>query len=362
MIGVKALVNLLPLSYLFYNALFEIFGKVHLAYTFCGIVGCYLGHVVFNHELYKLLEGGGLRVQAEFGFGLGWVAPKVDHIGGAVEVFGYCYNHLSCSNINTLLVDSFAFPSELDAGMMESEGGELAYGMLHASGDDEVFRGVVLEDEPHAFYIILGISPVAKRIEVAEIEAVLFALGDTGSCKGDLAGDEGFASAFGLVIEEDAGAAEHIVGFTVFLDYPITIELCHSIGRVWMEGGVLVLGHFFYLAIELGGRCLIDTAGILKMVGAHCLKDTKHAHCIYIGCELRCIEAYLHVGLCGKVINLIRQHFAHEFNERHGVGHVGIVKVEMWGSFQMSYSFAIIHRRPADDAMDFVAFSEEELR
>ena len=66
--------------------------------------------------------------------------------------------------------------------------------------------------------------------------------------------------------------------------------------------------------------------------------------------------------LCSKVINLIRQHFAYELDERHGVRHVGIVKVEMWGSFQMSYSFAIIHRRPADDAMDFVAFSEEELR
>ena len=59
--------NLLPLSYLFYNALFEVFGKVHLADTFSGIVGCYLGHVVFYHQLYKLLEGGGLRVPSSTG-------------------------------------------------------------------------------------------------------------------------------------------------------------------------------------------------------------------------------------------------------------------------------------------------------
>ena len=226
--------------------------------------------------------------------------------------------------------------------MMESEGSELAYGMLHACGDDEVFRGVVLEDEPHAFYIVLGIAPVAEGIEVAEIEAVLFALGDTGSCKGDLAGDEGLASAFGLMIEEDAGAAEHIVGLTVFLDYPIAIELGNGIGRVWMEGGVLVLRHFFYLAIELGGRCLIDSAGLLQMVGAHSLKDTEHAHCIYIGRELRRIEAYLHMRLCGKVIDLGGLHFAYEFDERHGVAHIGIVEVEMWGAFQMCDAFAEI--------------------
>ena len=47
--------------------LFEVFGKVHLADTFSGIVGCHLSHVVFYHQLYKLLEGGGLRVPSSTG-------------------------------------------------------------------------------------------------------------------------------------------------------------------------------------------------------------------------------------------------------------------------------------------------------
>ena len=107
--------------------------------------------------------------------------------------------------------------------------------------------------------------------------------------------------------------------------------------------------HFFYFAIELGGRCLIDSAGLLKMVGANCLKDTKHAHCIYIGRELRGIEADLHMRLCGKVIDLSGLHFAYKLDERHGVAHIGIVEVEMWGTFQMCDAFAEIHRASADD-------------
>ena len=186
-------------------------------------------HIMFYHDLNKLLEAGGLWVPSKFVLGFCRVTPQVNNVCWTIERLGYCNNNLSCSYINTLLVDAFPFPTELDAGMMESEGGELTYGMLHACGDDEVFRGVVLEDEPHAFYIILGIAPVAKRIEVAEIEAVLFALSDTGSSKGDLAGDEGLASAFGLMIEEDAGAAEHIICLTILLNYPISIELCHCI-------------------------------------------------------------------------------------------------------------------------------------
>ena len=106
---------------LFYNAFLQIFGEVHLTDTFCGIVGCYLGHVVFYHELYKLLEGGGHWVPTEFSFRFGRVAPKVDYIGGAVEVFADSYDLITYFNLgvgifvyggyDASLVDAFAFPT-----------------------------------------------------------------------------------------------------------------------------------------------------------------------------------------------------------------------------------------------------------
>ena len=62
----------------------------------------------------------------------------------------------------------------------------------------------MLEYEPHALDIVLGIAPVAEGVEVAQIEAVLLALCDACGSKSDLAGHEGLTSALRLVVEEDA--------------------------------------------------------------------------------------------------------------------------------------------------------------
>lgn len=44
------------------------------------------------------------------------------------------------------------------------------------------------------------------------------------------------------MIEEDAIAAEHVVGIAIFFDDPISIELGYCIGAEWMKGGVLLCG------------------------------------------------------------------------------------------------------------------------
>lgn len=53
--------------------------------------------------------------------------------------------------------------------------------MHFSGGNDEVFGGVVLQDEPHALDVVFGISPVASGIQIAQIQLVLEALGDAGS-------------------------------------------------------------------------------------------------------------------------------------------------------------------------------------
>ena len=193
---------------------------------------------MLDHQLDELLEGGGLRVPAEFGLGFGRVTPEVDDVGRAVEVLGDG-DHGAANKVgigcagngdhDTLLVDAFAFPTEFDAGVVEGQGGEFADGMLYAGCNHEVLRLIVLEYEPHTLHIVLGITPVAEGVEVAEVEAVLLALGDAGCGEGDLACHEGLATALALMVEEDAGAAEHIVGLAVLLDNPEAVELGHGV-------------------------------------------------------------------------------------------------------------------------------------
>ena len=73
--------------------------------------------------------------------------------------------------------------------------------MHFSGGNDEVFGGVVLQDEPHALDVVFGISPVAPGIQIAQIQLVLLALCDSCRCKCDLSGNEGLSAALGLMVE-----------------------------------------------------------------------------------------------------------------------------------------------------------------
>ena len=240
--------------------------------------------------------------------------------------------------------------------MAEGELGELADGVLHAGGDDKVLGTVVLQDEPHALYIVASIAPVAKGVKVAQVEALLQALADAGGGKGDLAGDEGFAPALALVVEQDAAAAEHAVGLAVLLDNPVAVELGHGIGRIGMEGGVLVLGHLFYLAVELGGAGLIDAAGLLQMAGAHGLEDAQDARGIDIGGELGRVEADLHVALGGQVVDLVGTHLVNNLHDGHGVAQVGIMEVEVGLALEVGNALAEIDAGASYNTMYFISF------
>ena len=132
--------------------------------------------------------------------------------------------------------------------------------------------------------------PQSQRRKVTQVEFVLLALSDTGGCEGDLARHEGFATTLRLMVEKNTRAAEHIVGFAVLLNDPISIELGYGIGAVGMERGFLVLRDLLHLAIKLRGRSLIDAAGLGKSALAYGLKNAQHARSIDVGRELRSIE------------------------------------------------------------------------
>ena len=322
---------------------------------------------MIDHDLHQLLKGGGVGVPAEFGAGLRGVAPEVDDIGGAVEVGGDFHEGLAdevvwAADADALLVLGFALPLEFDADIVEGELGKLADAMLHSRGDDVVLGLAGLEDEPHTLDVVLGVAPVAEGVEVAEVKFVLQALGDAGGGEGDLARDEGLAAALALVVEEDAVAAEHAVGVAVLLDDPEAVLLGDGVGAEGVEGGVLVLRHFLDLAVEFGGGGLVDLAAIGEAYLADGLDDAEHADGIDIGGELGGVEADLHVALGGEVVNFIGADLADDREDAHRIAEVAVMQVKVGVALQMGDTLAVIDGRTADDAVDIVAFFQQELR
>ena len=59
---------------------------------------------------------------------------------------------------------------------------------------------------------------------------------------GDLFGNELLAPARRLVVEQNAGAGEDVVGFPVVDGDPVAVDLGHPVGAAGMERGQLGLG------------------------------------------------------------------------------------------------------------------------
>src|SRR5437868_4187854 len=84
-----------------------------------------------------------------------------------------------------------------------------------AGGDHKIVRLVLLKHLPHGADVVAGVAPVATRLEIAQAQLMSPAELDPGRAVGDLACDKLAAAPRGLVVEQDAGAAEHPVALTV---------------------------------------------------------------------------------------------------------------------------------------------------
>src|SRR5690606_3824143 len=93
----------------------------------------------------------------------------------------------------------------------------------HTGGNDEVFRLVLLEDEPHSFNVVLSMTPVALCIQVSEIKLILESKGDAGHSPGNFAGHEGLAPEGGLVVKEDPIAGIHAISLPVIHGNPVPV-------------------------------------------------------------------------------------------------------------------------------------------
>ena len=60
------------------------------------------------------------------------------------------------------------------------------------------------------------------------------------------------------MVEQDAVAGEHAVGFAVVHSDPLGVQLGHAVGASWIERGGLALRDLLHLAVELAGRGLVE--------------------------------------------------------------------------------------------------------
>ena len=234
------------------------------------------------------------------------VADEVVHLGGP-QVAG--------------IELDVGFP--VQAGVLEGDLHEVAHRVGGAGGHDVVARLVGLQHRPHGLDVLLGVAPVARRVEVAQPELVGQPGLDRRDAHGDLAGDERLAAAGGLVVEQDAVDGEQAVGLAVVARHPVGVDLRRAVGRAGVEGRVLVLRRRRG-AEHLRRRRLVEAGR--HVGGADGLQQPGGAKAGDVAGELGLVETHPHVRLRRQVVDLRGVDRLQQRHQPRAVGQVAVVQ------------------------------------
>ena len=301
-----------------------------------------------HHEFDQFFEED-LGLPAELFFGFGGIADQEFNLGGAF--------------VAGVVFDVF-LPVEPGAG--ESDLAEFFDAVGFVGAHDVVVGFVLLEHHPHHLDVFLGVAPVALGFEVAEVEVVLQAGFDAADGAGDFTGDEGFAAAGRLMVEQNAVGGVEIVGLAVVHRKPVGIHFGAAVGRTRPERRCLGLGDFLNLAEHLGGGGLVVADFFNEAGFADGFEDTLGAEADDVAGVFGDIEGNAHVGLGAEVVNLVGLELIEQLHHLHRVGEVAIVKKETHAVYmritvKMVDAAGVEGGGPADDSMNFVTFGEEQF-
>ncbi len=268
--------------------------------------------------------------------------------------------------VETLLLDAGATPFDRDADIGEGPFDKGTNGGGDAGREHIVVGLVLLQHHPHRPDIFAGMAPVALGIEVAEIELVLPPERNRGDRPGDLAGDEGLAADRALVVEQDAVRGVDAIGLAIVHRDPVGVELGGGVGRAGIEGCRLGLGNLLDLAVELGGRRLVEACLLLQAKQADRLEQPQRPQRIGIGRVFGRLEADHDMRLRGEIVDLVRLGLLDDADQVGRIGHVAVVEDEaLVGLVRLLVEVldppGVERRRPPLDAVDDVALFEEEL-
>ena len=315
------------------------------------------------------------RLPVELGHGFGRVAeqqvylrwPEIPRVDAQhFLTHRHRIGRVAGRNHNRAFVYAFAVEGQFNTYFGKRHPDKVADARGDAGRNHKVFGLLLLQDQVHGFDIVFGVAPVAQRVEVAEVDFVLQAECDAGHGARNLARHEGFAPQRRFVVEQDTIAGVHVVGLAVVHRNPVAIQFGHGIGRARVKRRRLRLRMALHTTVELRGRCLVDAGFLRQAQQAHRFQNPQRTDTVDLGGVFRFVETHPHVRHRPEVINLVGLYF---LNDADDVGRVGEVAVMEFKPYvfvvrifiQVVDALRIEERAAALDAMDFVAFAEEEF-
>jgi len=166
------------------------------------------------------------------------------------------------------------------------------------------------------------------------------------------------------MVEEDAIAGVEVVGFAVVHDRPVGEDLGAGIGASGPERRGLLLGNFLHQSKHLAGTGLVKAW--LNAYVPDGFQQADAAGASDIRRVFSRIKAHADMALGGKIIHFVWLHLGNQPDQAAAVGQVPVVQVQMikgkvGASLDSIQTRAVSAALAANDAVNFVAFPEEQL-
>ena len=205
-------------------------------------------------------------------------------------------------------------------------------------------------------------APVALGVQIAKTQLLALAGQDLGDADGDLAGDELETAPLGFVVEQDAVTGMRAVGLAVVAGEIESGHFADAVSGARVEAGGLGLGDLFRVAEHLARSGEVETA-----LRGHVLEgrqDEMGAVDIGIQGGKLVVEGIAHEALGGQVVALVGEDVAKDLVDARKAlegGGVEVKAVEQVGD-PAEPPRGVLQGNPADDAVDFVPFGQQQLR
>ena len=175
--------------------------------------------------------------------------------------------------------------------------------MRFAGANDIIIGIILLQDLPHCLHVFGCITPIAPRVQIAEIERVFPASENRGHAARDLARHKGLAAPRTLVIEQDAARGVETITLPVNPGYRMRINLGRSVRASRLKHGRFALRRWSG-AEHFRTRRLIKPG--LRPAAADGFEQPHRAEASDVTCVFGNIEAYFHMALCCEMVQLVR--------------------------------------------------------
>ena len=168
------------------------------------------------------------------------------------------------------------------------------------------------------------------------------------------------------MVEQDAVAGVHAVGFAVVDRDPVGVELGHGVGAARVKRRGFFLRGFLHQAVKFGGAGLVEAGFLLQPEDANGFQNAQCAHAVDVGGVFGALKADRHMGLSAEVVDFVWLRFLNDAGQVAAVAQVAVVQLEagvvhMQVLVEVVYALSVERTGPAFDTVDCVAFVQQEF-